>query len=218
MKTDTQLQQDILAELNWEPSINAAQIGVEVKDGIVTLAGHVSSYPEKWNAERAAQRVSGVKALTVEMVVTLPESNERTDADIAGWVESILHWSSFLPKDSIKVMVENGWVSLSGEVDWSYQKWAAIDAIRNLMGVTGVTDKIMIKPNVSSIVVKSDIEAALKRRAAADGAQHIVVKVEGDEVTLTGKVKSLSERDLAIHSAWCTPGVQYVKDNMTITC
>ena len=217
MKTDTQLQQDVTAELKWEPSVNAAQIGVEVKDGIVTLAGHVSSYAEKYGAERAVQRVSGVKALAIEMDVKLPGSSKRTDADIARSVENVLQWTTFLPRDHVKVMVEGGHVTLSGEVDWEYQRQAATGAIRYLVGVAGVSEQIRIKkPKVSSGAVKSDIEAALKRRATAD-AQKISVAVNGADVTLTGKVHSWSERDLARNSAWGTSGVQSVTDNMTVT-
>ncbi len=216
MKTDAELQQDVIAELKWEPSINAAQIGVEVKDGIVTLAGHVSTYVEKRGAERAAQRVSGVKALTVEMDVKLAGSNKRTDADIAISAKSALQGRSSLPKDSVKVMVEDGWVTLSGNVDWEYQRQAAAGAVRYLTGVTGVSDQIAIRPKVSLTAVKSEIEAALKRRAASD-AQTISVEVSGADVTLTGEVHSWAERDLARHSAWGTPGVRNVVDNMTVS-
>ncbi|MEO6823922.1 MAG: BON domain-containing protein [Nitrosospira sp.] len=216
MKTDAQLKQDIIAELNWEPSVHAAQIGVEVKDGIVTLAGHVSSYTEKWNAERATQRVSGVKALAIEMDVKLPGLSKRNDADIARSVENVLDWTiSYLPKDCIKVMVENGWVTLSGEVEWEFQRQTAARGIRYLMGVTGVSNNINIRPKVSSSAVKSDIEAALKRHAK-DDAQKISVEVQGADVTLTGTVQSWSERDLATHSAWGTPGVRNVVDNIIV--
>ena len=215
MKTDAQVQQDVIAELKWEPSINAAQIGVEVKDGIVTLAGRVSSYAEKWDAERAAQRVSGVKALAVEMDVKLPGSSKRNDADIARSAQDVLQWTAYLPKDSVKVMVEDGWITLSGEVDWEYQRQAAAGGVRYLMGVTGVSDQIAVKPKVSLSAVKSDIEAALKRRATAD-AQKISVGVRDADVTLTGTVHSWSERDLARNAAWGTPGVRNVVDNITI--
>ena len=215
MKTDTQLQKDVIAELNWEPSVIPADIGVEVKDGVVTLSGHVSSFAEKWSAEHAAQRVSGVLALAVEMDVNLFGFGKRTDADIASSVESVLMWTTFLPKESIKVMVEDGWVTLSGEVDWEYQRVAASNAISSLMGVKGITDHIKIAAKVSKTLVKSDIEAALKRRATKD-AQDITVQVDGNDVTLSGKVHSWSERELATDSAWCTPGVHKVKDNMTI--
>jgi osmotically-inducible protein OsmY len=215
MKTDAQLQQDVIAELNWEPSVNAAQIGVEVKDGIVTLAGHVNSYAEKFDAERAAQRVSGVKALAIEMDVTLAGSSKRNDADIARSAENVLEWMTYLPKDSVKVKVEGGWITLTGELGWEYQRQAATSAVRYLMGVTGVSDQITIKPKVSLVAVKSDIEAALKRRAQSD-AQEISVKVHGADVTLSGIAHSWVERDLARHAAWGTPGVRKVVDKMTV--
>jgi osmotically-inducible protein OsmY len=215
-KSDTQLQQDILAELKWEPSINAAEIGVEVKDGIVTLAGHVNTYAEKWDAERATQRVAGVKALAVEMDVKIEGMNNRTDADIARSAENVLQWTTYLTKDAVKIKVEKGWVTLTGEVEWQYQRQAATAAIRYLMGVTGVSDQITIKTKVSAPVIKSDIEAALKRRARQD-AQDISVSVHGADVTLTGKVHSWSERELAHTSAWGTPGVRSVVDNTTMS-
>ena len=215
MKTDSQLQQDVMAELKWEPAVHAAQIGVEVKDGVVTLAGEVSSYTEKLNAERAAQRVNGVMALAVEMKVKLSEFGRRTDTDIAGAARNILGWTTSLPADAVKVLVEGGWLTLSGSVEWQYQREDAADSVRYLSGVTGVSNQIAIKPPVSSSVVKSDIEAALKRRAAAD-AQTIAVGVEGGDVTLTGTVHSWAERDLATRSAWGSAGVRNVVDKMNL--
>ena len=215
MKTDAQLQKDVTAELGWEPSINAAQIGVEVKDGIVTLAGHVCCYAEKWEAERAAQRVAGVKALTVEIEVKLPGTSTRTDVDVARSAENVLLWATDVAQGGVKVMVENGWITLSGEVDWDYQRQAAASAIRHLTGVRGVSCNIAVKAKVSSTAVKSDIEAALKRRAIHE-AQKIGVEVHGTSVTLTGTAHSWSERELATHTAWGTPGVQYVVDEITV--
>jgi len=215
MKTDSDIKQDVTDELDWEPSINATQIGVEVKDGIVTLAGHVTSFAEKWDAERAVQRVSGVKALAVEIDVILPGSSKRNDVDIARAAENLLDWTSDAPKDRIKIMVEGGWVTLSGEVDWEYQRQFIARSIRHLMGVVGVSDQITIKPQASLESVKSGIKAALSRRAQAD-VQNITVEVVGDRVTLSGTVFSWSERDLAEHSAWCAPGVRSVVDNITI--
>lgn len=216
MKTDTQIQQDVLAELKWEPSVNAAHIGVEVSDGVVTLAGHVGSYAEKWDAERAAQRVAGVKALAVEMDVKLFSSFKRTDADIASAANSALQWSTYLPKDHVKVMVEKGWLTLSGNLDWEYQRQTAEGAVRYLTGVTGISNNIALKPKVSVSAVKSDIEAALKRRAVAD-AHKISVDINGTDVTLSGTVHSWSERDTARNSAWGTPGVRSVVDKMAIS-
>lgn len=215
MKTDSQLQQDVMAELKWEPAVHAAQIGVEVKAGIVTLAGEVSSHAEKWNAERAAQRVNGVKGLAIDMQVKLSGFGKRTDADIAESAKNILSWTSSLPTDAVKVLVENGWLTLSGNVEWQYQRESATECVRNLLGVTGVSNQIAIHPSLSSGAIKSDIEAALKRRAVAD-ANAIAVDVNGSDVTLTGTVHSWAERDLATRSAWGSCGVRNVVDKMTL--
>lgn len=216
MKTDLQLQQDVIAELQWEPAVHASQIGVEVKNGIVTLAGEVSSYTEKLNAESAAQRVNGVKALAVEMKVKLTAFGKRSDADIAESAKNILGWTSSLPANAVQVMVEQGWLTLSGNVEWQYQRQDAADSVRNLLGVTGVSNQIAIKSSPLGTVVKADIEAALKRRASDDG-KSIAVEVKGADVTLTGTVHSWAERDLATRSAWGSAGVGKVVDKLTIT-
>lgn len=215
MKTDSQLQQDVTAELKWEPSVHAARIGVEVQDGVVTLSGQVDSYAEKWSAERAAQRVSGVNAMAVELKVELTGLSKRTDADIGRAVENVLEWTSSLPPGAVKVMVEGGWVTLTGNVDWKYQKQTAADSVRNLMGVTGVSDQIAVRPPVSSIAVMSDIESALTRAAIADAGK-ISVAVHGCDVTLSGTVHNWAERETATNSAWGTPGVRNVVDMMTL--
>ncbi len=205
-----------MAELSWEPSVNAAHIGVEVTNGVVTLAGHVTNYAEKLNAERAAQRVAGVKALAVEMDVKLAGTSKRNDAELASSAEAALQSATYFSPNDIKVKVENGWITLSGEVEWDYQRQSSVAAVRHLLGVTGVSDKIALKPKVSSVLVKSEIEAALKRRARTD-AQKISVDVQGSDVTLTGSVHSWSDRDLARESAWSTPGVRNVVDKMSIS-
>lgn len=215
MKTDAQLQKDVMAELKWEPSVHAEQIGVEVKDGVVTLAGHVDSYPAKWNAERATQRVSGVKALAVEIDVRLSGDAHRNDADIARSAENVLLWTTYLPRDSIKVMVEGGWLTLTGEVEWAFQRATATAAVRSLSGVTGVSDQIAIKPGVTATVVQADIESALKRAASKD-AKNVSVVVNGSEVTLNGSLPTWAERESASLAAWRTPGVRNVVDNITI--
>jgi osmotically-inducible protein OsmY len=215
MKTDAQVKLDVIAELNWEPSINASQIGVEVKDGIVTLAGHVSSFAEKWTAERAAQRVAGVRALTVEIDVSLPGASQRNDVDIARTAENVLLWMTQLPKDGVKVMVESGWVTLSGQVDWEYQRQVAKDAVRFLMGVKGVSDTLVIRQPVNSDSVKADIESALRRRAKTD-LLGVSVDVQAGNVTLSGVVDNWWDRELARNSAWGTRGVSHVVDHMTL--
>jgi osmotically-inducible protein OsmY len=215
MKTDTELQKDVMAELSWEPSLDAALIGVEVSQGVVTLSGHVSSYAEKWAAERVAQRVNGVTALTVEIDVKLPGTQTRSDVDIARAAENILRWTSNLPIDKVKAMVEGGWVTLSGEVEWGYQRDAAARSVRYLMGATGVSNDILICPKTASNRVKADIEAALLRRAH-DHIGQIVIEVEGGDVKLSGTVKNWAERKLVHNSAWGTPGVRTVVDNLTV--
>lgn len=216
MKTDTQLKNDVLAELSWEPSVIANAIGVEVRDGVVTLSGHVNSYAEKLSAERAAQRVAGLVALAVELDVRLPGLSARTDADIATAASHAMQWASYLEKDSITVIVEDGIVTLGGSVDWQYQREAAANAVRFLMGVRGVSNGISIKPGVSKQTLKGDIEAALERRALADSKQVDVEVVKG-VVTLTGNVSSWSERELIRQSAWRAPGVQSVVDRITVS-
>lgn len=215
MKTDTQLQQDVMAELKWEPSVHASQIGVEVKDGVVTLAGEVSSYLEKWGAERAVQRVVGVRALAIDMTVKLSQMGKRTDTDIAASARNVLSWTNSVPIDTVQVLVEDGWITLSGEVVWNYQRSDAADRVRLLPGVRGVSNQISIKQRASAIVVKLEIEDAIKRRATSD-TKTIVVDVTGGDVTLTGTVRSWTERDLVVHSAWGSPGVRQVFDRMTI--
>lgn len=213
MKSDKEIQKDVIAELNFDPAVNQAEIGVQVKGGVVTLTGHVSNYSEKWNAETAAQRVAGVKALVIDMDIILPKLSVRTDADIAQSVENILRWKTFLPEGAVNITIENGWVKLSGEVEWEYQRQLTIEAIRHITGVTGVSDDIKLKPKAESNTIKPVIEAALKRRAR-DSSQNIQVAVQGGEVTLTGHVLNWSDRYLATHSAWNTPGVSKVKDHM----
>jgi len=215
MKTDAQLQQDILAELAWEPSVNAGAIGVEVRDGIVTLTGHVDSFGEKWEAQEAAQRVSGVRALAVEMDVTLPGASRRNDADIARSAKNVLEWSTYWPQDAIKVMVEGGWITLTGELDWEYQRTAAAAAVRPLMGVVGVVDQIVLKSRPAVTPGKAEIDAALHRRLHAD-ADRIVVGVSGPDVTLTGTVRTWGERRSARDTAWNTPGVRRVLDTLGV--
>jgi osmotically-inducible protein OsmY len=215
MKSDVQLQQDVLAELAWEPSVNAGSIGVEVSDGIVTLAGHVDSFSAKWEAQEAAQRVAGVKALAVEIDVTLPGASRRNDADIARAAQNVLEWSSYWPQDQIKVMVEGGWITLSGDLEWEYQRNAAAAAVRPLMGVVGVVDQIVVKSGVTALPDRKAIEAALHRRFHAD-ADQIVVGVNGPNVTLTGTVHSWAQRRSACDAAWNTRGVVQVRDTLRI--
>ena len=215
MKPDSQLQQDVITELHWDPSVYAAHIGVEAQDGVVTLVGQVESYYEKWKAERAAQRVFGVKALVVKVDVLLPALNQRSDEDIARAVENTLQWMTPLLKGRVQVLVESGQVLLSGEVEWQHQKDAAADAIGHLLGVTGVINQIGLKHQALRIQVKEEIEAALTRQARSD-AKHIRVDVRGANVTLSGSVSSWAERQSALHAARSAPSVQHVTDHLVL--
>ncbi len=215
MSNDRQLQQDVIAELGWDAVINASRIGVETKDGIVTLTGHVESYAQKWAAERAAQRVSGVKGVAVEIDVVLPGSSQRTDADIARMASNALEWNVLVPRDAVTVLVEDGHITLSGEVEWAYVRNAAESSVRGLPGVKDVANLIRIRPQIKPGDVKTKIEAALQRRAHLD-ARAISVEVDHGTVTLTGAVDSLAERVTIENAVWNAPGVQHVIDHLVV--
>lgn len=214
-KTDADVQSDVSCELAWDPAVNGASIGVAVHGGVVTLSGHVGSLNEKLAAEHAAQRVAGVKGLTIEVDVKLAGGNGGTDADIARCAQHAIDWMSCLPADSVKVMVEHGWITLSGQLDWPFQKEGAESGVRSLTGVTGVSNQIVLAAKVCGSAVQGDIDAALRRQAHAD-AKGISVDVDGSMVTLTGDVRSLAERALARRTAWNAPGVHRVVDYLQV--
>lgn len=212
---DSTLRQDILDELEFEPSIDANDIGVAVEDGIVTLSGHVPNYSQKQAVERAVARVKGVRGIAEEIEVRYPGGAGMADDEIARRVVNTLKWSTLFPEDRVQVTVQDGWVTLTGRLDWNYQKVGAADAIRDLKGVVGISNMIELAPRVSPDDVKRRIEDALKRNAAVE-AGGIRVDVTGNTVTLKGTVKAWSERRIAEQAAWATPGVTTVHDHLTV--
>jgi osmotically-inducible protein OsmY len=216
MKTDMQLQRDVIDELAWQPNIREAEIGVAAKNGVVTLSGSVDTYAQKYAAVRTAERVHGVRAVADDMSVKLPKSFMRSDTDIAHAAVSALKWDVEVPDNRIQALVDDGWVSLDGAVDWQFQRSAAEKAVRYLTGVKGVINRITVQqPKVSAYEVNQRIEESLKRNAAVE-ADRISVEAKDGKVTLRGTVRSWAEREDAERAAWAAPGVSEVDDEIAV--
>ena len=215
MSQDSKLQQAVLAELEWEPSVNPAHIGVTANAGVVTLTGHVEDYTQKHAAEAAAGRVKGVKAVAEELEVKLPFDVRRDDEAIAAAAVDRLGWDVSVPRDAVKVRVEHGWVTLSGEVDWWFQGQAAEQAVKHLMGVVGVSNATAIKPSVNTATLSDDITHALHRSWFFD-PKTVQVTAERGQVRLTGTVHSQHDRQLAAETAWAAQGATGVQNLITV--
>ena len=214
--TDRELQRHVEDALGWEPSFDAADIGVSVDNGVVTLRGDVKTFTARAAAERAALAMYGVKAVANDLNVRLPGEYQRTDSDIAQAAANALQWNTMLPTKRISVAVSNGLITIKGNLDWQYQKDAAARAVRDLTGVLGVNNNIVVQPRVKSSDVRDKIEAAFKRSAEID-ARRIAVTAQDGKVILTGNVRSWAERREAERAAWAAPGVTQVDDRLAIT-
>jgi osmotically-inducible protein OsmY len=215
MQSDRDIQRDIVRELNWEPSLRNDDIAVGVRDGVVTLAGFVDSYADKWTAERVAGRVKGVKAVANDIEVKLPSSSARPDPDIARAALDALKWNVSVPHERIKVKVEKGWLTLEGDVDWYYQKEAAERAVRYLTGVQGISNLIVVKARPTPSDVKERIKETLQRGAEFD-ADRITVELEGNKAILRGTVRSYAEMRDAERAARNAPGITEVDNRLTV--
>ena len=212
---DNSLRQDIIDELDFEPSIEAADIGVAVEQGVVTLTGHVPTYSQKATVEDVVRHVKGVKGIAEEIEVRPFGTHRTADDEIVKRAVNTIKWNTAVPSDSIQVTVEDGWLTLTGKVEWQYQKTAAADSVRGLAGVVSVTNQIEVKPHASALDVKKRIQDALKRNAEVE-AKAIKVNVVDGKVTLEGRVNLWSERSAAERAAWSAPGVSLVVDRITV--
>jgi len=214
-KTDATLKKDIEAELVWDPAVRSTSIGVAVKDGVVTVTGHIDTFAEKRAIEKALQRVGGVRATALELDVRLSPEHRRSDTDIAEAVEQALKWNTLTPVNRIRVTVDKGWVTLQGEVEWDYQRRAAEAAIRPLMGVVAITNELAIVPKVSPEHLQTCIADALRRQVERE-IDRMEIKVDGGKVTLRGTVHSWHERAAAQGVAWSAPGVRAVINELKV--
>ncbi len=215
MKTDIQLRRDVEAQLDWDPRFDSTGIGVAVKNGVISLSGHVASYADRWAAQDAAQSVAGVKAIANELAVNLGSDAQRSDPELAEAVVNALNGNVSIPSAGIKVVVHDGWVTLSGEVSYWYQREATERTVTHLRGVKGLANDITIKPQASVADVKAKIEDAFRRHASLD-ANKIRVQTADGTVTLEGEVNSWQERQHAAAAAWAAPGVSVVKDHLSV--
>lgn len=216
MKTDEQLKKDIEDEMSWDPAIkSAAAIGVAVDDGVVTVSGQLAAYPEKRAIERAVGRVDGVRAIAVDLEVALAPEHRRDDTDIATMAQQALAWNAEVPRDAVRAVVDNGWVTLQGKVEWEYQRRAAEKAVRSLAGVVGISNDIEIQPKVDPQSLSRRIEQALTRQALRE-AHRVQIDVADGEVTLRGRVHSWQERAAVQGVAWSAPGVRKVINELRI--
>lgn len=216
LKSDSRLQQDVLDELKWEPSVNHEHIGVAATNGVVTLSGQVGSYAEKLNAEQAARRVAGVKAIAEELEVRYPFQAKTSDSEIAKRISDVLAWDPLVPEERIKITVEKGVAKVTGDVDWNYQRDLAFKAASKISGVVRIDNRIAVAPTKASpSEIRKNIEQAFKRQADLE-ANKIGIETEGRTVVLSGTVNSYSKRTAAENAAWRVPGVASVEDNIIV--
>ena len=215
MKSDADLKKDVVDELAWDPAVKASAVGVAVRDGVVTLSGHLDTYAEKAAVERVLKRVAGVKAIALELDVRLAPGHVRSDTDIARAAEQALGWNSMVPANKVRVIVDRGWVTLQGQLEWDYQRQSAEKAVRALVGVVGLSNEIAIAPRAAPADVTRRIREALTRQAQRE-VKHLDVRVNGGTVTLQGQVHSWHERNAAQGAAWSAPGVVQVINELTI--
>jgi osmotically-inducible protein OsmY len=215
MLNNLELQKKVLDALDWEPSLDAGRIGVAATGGVVTLTGQVSSYADRWTAERVVKQMAGVKGLANELEVKLPGDSRRTDTDLASAAVRALEWDVQVPHQKIKVRASDGWISLEGQVEWQYQREAAERAVRHLLGVRGVSNQLTLTARVTPMDLKNRIEAAFKRTAELE-ARKIRVETKGSTVILDGTVHTWAERDEAERAVWAAPGVAVVEDHLAV--